>query len=84
MGSLRPVWLTAVALLCVAAAPQATQARQTRETRQTSTRAVIMRTYNNYGLPSPEVQTASHTVRGLLSSVDIDARWRNCRASAGQ
>jgi len=33
MGSLRPVWLTAVASLCVAAAPRAAQARQARQTR---------------------------------------------------
>jgi hypothetical protein len=66
MRSLRLVWLTAVASLCLVAAPDAL------------TRTVVMRTYNTYGLPAADVRTASRTVRRLLWFVDIDVRWRNC------
>jgi hypothetical protein len=40
---------------------------------------VIVRTYNTYGVSGPDILTASRTVRALLSTVAINAQWRDCR-----
>jgi hypothetical protein len=44
-----------------------------------STRRVIVRTYDTYGFSPSDIRTASRTVNGLLSTIAIDMRWRNCR-----
>ena len=44
---------------------------------------VIVRAYNTYGVSSRDIGTASLTVQALLSTIAIDARWRNCRVVGG-
>jgi hypothetical protein len=44
-----------------------------------STGAVIVRTYDTYGVSLGDIETASRTVQALLAAIAIDTRWRNCR-----
>jgi len=44
-----------------------------------SAAALVVRAYNSYGVPAHELDSAVRTVDGLLGSIAIRARWRNCR-----
>jgi hypothetical protein len=41
--------------------------------------AVVVRAYNTYGVSAPDIEAAFRTVQALLSTIDIETRWRNCR-----
>ncbi len=67
MTAVRHASIALIAILVMMAAPSALS------------RIVIVRSYNTFDVPAPIVARASHTVRALLSTVEIDARWRDCR-----